>query len=287
MNLQALAAAFTKPTNTGSEGGASRFRKFYSFWKMEIGQTATIRFLPDANTENPLGFVTENVTHKLQINGENKTVPCLSMYGEACPVCALSQKFYAEGNEQEGKKYYKKREYLSSAIVIASPFVYDDPEDLVKVVSFGPKIFKLIQSAFTSGDLEEVPYDFNSGYDYRIRKTQSGDYADYTTSSFAPKATALDPEVVEAIQLVNLSDFRTPKMDRAVVEQMLNSALTGAAFTSQGGLNMPARQAPAPAPAPAPAAAAPAAAAPAAPASNEKANDLLARIRARSQQAQG
>lgn len=298
MDLKALAAAFNKPTQ-GGEGGSSRFKKFYPFFKMEVGQTATIRFLPDANAENPLGFITENTTHKLTINGETKTVPCLHMYGEQCPICALSQKYYAEGNEALGKKYYKKRDYLAPALVISSPFEYDAPEDIVKIVSFGPKIFKMIQAAFTSGDLDDVPFSFTAGYDFRIRKTQNGEWADYTTSSFAPKATALDPEVIENLTLVNLADFRQPKIDKAVIEQMLNSDLTGAQFVNQGGLNMPARSA-APAPAPVVAAATPAAtpaapaeaaatpaATPAAPASSGKADDLLARIRARASGAQG
>lgn len=295
--MAALAAAFQKPQTTGTN---ERFKKFYPFWKMNAGEQAVVRFLPDANQENPWGFMVENLTHKLEINGQRKTVPCLTMYGESCPACALAKKFYDEGNDDEGRKYYKKREYLASVVVSQSPFEIEGDEE-VRLLSLGPKIFKLIQEAFTSGDLEVEPFDLNAGYDFRIKKSMQGQYADYTLSSFAPRQSKLDEDVQARIEFVNLEEFRTPKCTRESLDAQLLAAQTGTAVGGNGGLNIPAATAPAnvaaavtPATAATPAAAVvatpaavvetavePAAAVVPAVTADAKANDILAQIRNR------
>jgi len=224
-SLEALKASFTQKTG----GGDPSWKLFYPFWKMEEGSTAVVRFLPDLDEENSLGFLVENLNHELVVNGEKKKVPCLSMYGESCPICELSRKYYDEENEPMGKKYYKKRGYIGQVIVIESPIEHDQSQ-LVKLIEFGPKIFKIIQAAFQSGDLEEAPFELKGGYNFRIKKTKSGQYADYGTSSFAPKQTDLDDSIIERIDLYDLKTFRTKQMDRATLEAMLIADQTGKAF---------------------------------------------------------
>ena len=227
-SLEALKASFTQKTG----GGDPSWKLFYPFWKMEEGSTAVVRFLPDLDEENSLGFLVENLNHELVVNGEKKKVPCLSMYGESCPICELSRKYYDEENEAMGKKYYKKRGYIGQVIVIESPIEHDQSQ-LVKLIEFGPKIFKIIQAAFQSGDLEEAPFELKGGYNFRIKKTKSGQYADYGTSSFAPKQTDLDDSIIERIDLYDLKTFRTKQMDRATLEAMLIADQTGKAFKAE------------------------------------------------------
>ena len=225
--LDALKGAFEK--KTGGQGGDQSWKLFYQFWKIPDDSTAVVRFLPDLDADNSLGFLVENLQHELEINGQRKKVPCLSMHGEHCPICELSRKYYDEKNEDMGKKFYRKKSYIGQVIIVESPIEHDQNQ-LVKLIEFGPAVFKQIQSAFQSGDLEEAPYEFRGGYNFRIKKTKSGQYASYTTSSFAPKQTDLDGEIIEALELHNLADFRGKKPDLATVEALLVAAQTGASF---------------------------------------------------------
>lgn len=228
LSLDQLKNAFSQKT-TSSEN--SDWKKFFSFWKMEPDTQVTVRFLPDLDEDNALGFLVENLSHELVINGDRKKVPCLQMYGEACPICEESKRHYDEKNEEMGKKYYKKKSYIGQVLVIECPFEYDQ-EPIVKLIDFGPKIFKAIQAAFQSGDLEEVPYNLVGGYNFRIKKTKSGQYADYATSSFSPKQTDVSDEVLSQVELYDLKEYRTKHIDRVTLEAMLLADKTGASFDS-------------------------------------------------------
>jgi hypothetical protein len=151
------------------------------------------------------------------------------MHGEDCPICQLSRKYYDEKNDEMGKKYYRKKSYIGQVIVVESPIEHDQSQ-LVKLIDFGPAVFKQIQAAFQSGDLENPPYELKGGYNFRIKKTKNGQYASYTTSSFAPKQSDLEDEIIEQLELFNLSDYRGEKLDRATVEAMLMADQTGQAF---------------------------------------------------------
>lgn len=226
--LDALKAAFDKKAS--GAGGDQSWKLFYQFWKMPDDSTAVVRFLPDLDEDNNLGFLVENLQHELVVNGQKKKVPCLSMHGEHCPICELSRKYYDEKNEDMGKKYYRKKSYIGQVIVIESPIEHDQSQ-LVKLIEFGPAVFKQIQAAFQSGDLEEAPYELKGGYNFRIKKTKSGQYASYTTSSFAPKQTDLDDDIIESLNLFNLADYRGKKPDLATVEALLVADQTGQSFS--------------------------------------------------------
>lgn len=220
--------------NTGEGAGSNpTWKLFFNFWKADMDTVSTVRFLPDADDENPMGFLVENLAHELVINGKRERVACLKMYGEDCPICALSQQYYDEKspdhNEALGKKYYRKKSYIGQVLVIDTP-LETDPEQLIKLIEFGPAVFKQIQAAFQSGDLEEPPYELKGGYNFRIKKTKSGEYASYTTSSFAPKQSNVDDDIIEQLNLFNLADYRTPKTSRDVLEAMLVADQTGSQY---------------------------------------------------------
>ena len=242
--LEALKSAFDKKTTGGS--GDQSWKLFYPFWKMPDDSQAVVRFLPDADADNSLGFLVENLQHELVVNGQKKKVPCLSMHGEDCPICALSRKYYDEKNDDMGKKYYRKKSYIGQVIVVESPIEHDQSQ-LVKLIEFGPAVFKQIQAAFQSGDLEEAPFELKGGYNFRIKKTKSGQYASYTTSSFAPKQTDLEDEVIEQLNLFNLAEYRGKKLDHGTVEALLIADQTGQAFRDGGDDEEDSTPAPAPA----------------------------------------
>lgn len=227
-SLDALKSAFTQKTGGGS--GDQTWKLFYPFWKMPDDSVAVVRFLPDLDEENSLGFLVENLTHELVINGERKKVPCLHMFGESCPICDLSRKYYDEKNDEMGKKYYRKKSYIGQVIVVESPIDHDQNQ-LVKLIEFGPQVFKQIQAAFQSGDLEDAPFELKGGYNFRFRKTKTGSGQNsYTTSNFAPKQTDLDDDLIAALNLYNLKDYRMKTVDKATLEAMLIADQTGRAF---------------------------------------------------------
>ena len=180
---------------------------FYPFQTMMEGNTAIVRFLPDLDKNNTLDFLVENFKHTLWLG---KTVPCLQMYGETCPICELSRQYYNEKNEELGKKLFRSKSYIGQVIVIESPIKHDASQ-LVKLIDIRPSIFKQIQEAFTSNNLEASPYDYHEGYNFYIRKTINdlGEFS-YRTSSFAPNQSSIDNKIIAQLSLYNLKEHRTP-----------------------------------------------------------------------------
>ena len=61
--LADLQGAFATPSSNFKPSN------YYPFFLMKDGQQAVVRFLPDKNLENPMGFLVEKVVHNLVING--------------------------------------------------------------------------------------------------------------------------------------------------------------------------------------------------------------------------
>jgi hypothetical protein len=191
------------------------------------------------------------------------------------------------------------------------------PENPIRRFIIGPQIFQIIKSALMDPELEELPTDALRGLDFRITKTAKGGYADYNTSQWARKESALteaEQAAIEAHSLFDLNSFLPKKpgdVELRVIKEMFEASVDGQPYDTErwgqyfrpAGVQAPAgaaaqvdEDAPAPAPAARPAPAAKAAVvdedppfdaddsatAPvqaAKPASN--ANDILAMIRAR------
>jgi hypothetical protein len=248
--LEALKAAFAPKTNGGNGNGDKKFTQFYQFWKMNPGEQATVRFLPDANPNNERQFLVENLTHTLVINGKKRVVACLEMYDGhgTCPICKLSREYYDKariaGETKEnpgpltalGKKYYRKKEYIGQVKVQVSPIEFEKNEghEHEMPISIGPQIYNLIQAAFASGDLEEVPYEFKGGYDFRILKSTQGDNANYTLSKFVPKQSDLDDDTIAQLNLYDLSTLCNRRIDAETLEAMLTADTTGQSYKPAG-----------------------------------------------------
>jgi len=165
-------------------------------------------------------------------------------------------------------------------------------------------------------ELEELPTDYMRGLDFRIAKTSKGGYADYNTSKWARKESALTEAELAAVETHGLFDLSTflPKkpteVELRVIKEMFEASVDGQPYDTErwgqyfrpAGVGAPgsntddtvsAAPAAAPAARPAPAAVvaedppfdmedAPAAAAPvAAPKATQNAQDILAMIRNR------
>lgn len=248
----ALAAAFKASDKRNGDN------TLYRFWDMAVGQQCVVRFLPDANPDNPLAFLKEKITHRLTIDGKPVTVPCLTMYGEQCPICKVSSDYYKAGDKINGKRYWKSKQHLARVLIVSDPLPADDNgencEGKVMNIAISYQIFNIIKEAFESGDLENVPFAFEGGTDFVIKKTQQGEYASYAVGTkFRPKPRDLDESEVALVEdsLIDLATLLPKQPELADVQRKLNADMTGESLADDeeedGGLNFKPKAAKAPA----------------------------------------
>lgn len=237
--LDSLKAAFGGDNKEG--GTRENFtNNYYPFWNMKTGQKAVVRFLPDKDDTNPRGFLVEKVFHNLTINGQKKTVPCLSMYGEECPICKVSQQYYKDKDEVNGKKYWRKKQYIAQALIVDDPLDADKDTGethagKVRYFALGYQIYNIIKEAFASEDepLEAVPYDFHGGYDFIIKKSEKGGYADYSVGTkFLSRQRGLEEDELVVVEegMTDLASLLPKNPGFEKVQAMLNADLTGEDF---------------------------------------------------------
>lgn len=189
----------------------------FPFWNLDNDTSAKIRFLPDGNEENTFFWVEKQVI-KLRFPGikgddENKEViiqvPCMEMYGESCPVLAEVRPWWNdESLKSTASQYWKKRSYIFQGFVQDSDFDEKDaPENPIRKFVIGPQIFTLIKSSLLDPELDAMPTDYYNGLDFTITKTQKGQYADYSTSKWARRETALTDEQLDATKEHGLKDL--------------------------------------------------------------------------------
>ena len=328
-SLAEIRAKLLEQENKGAGKGASNYggdNAIFAFWNIPEGSSATLRFLPDGDDTNTY-FWRERQMIRIPFSGvaggdEHKpvtvTVPCMEMWGETCPIHAEIRPWFKDPSmEDMARKYWKKRSYLFQGFVVESPLQEDSlPENPIRRFIINPSIFNIIKQALMDPDFPEIPTDFEQGTDFKLAKTQKGQYADYSTSNWARRERGLTEDERNAIAshgLHNLDDFMPKKpsaegvnaifeMFEASVDGQLYDPARFGQFYRPAGVNLdsipnapapapaaPATSAPvaetAPAAAPAPQAVAESApAAPAAPAADDSkasAQDILAAIRAR------
>jgi hypothetical protein len=232
-DLAALKQQFKQENNTENQSTGSNF---YPFWGMEVGESVTIRFLPDLNDENPRGFLRETMTHTLEINGQKRTFPCLKTWDKNadCPCCKVSAQFYSQNDKINGKKFWRSTQYIGNVLVVSDPLppnreTNETFEGKVKPIRLGTKIYAAIQEEFESGAIEEVPFDYEEGTNFIIKKTKNGEFADYSRSRFDRKPSSLDPDTIEMVQdsLVDLETLLPAKPTYEKIEAFVQAALNG------------------------------------------------------------
>lgn len=215
----------------------------YAHWNIPENTTARVRFLPDANTKNDFFWV-ERLMIKLPFAGikgqaDSKPVivqvPCVEMYGDACPILAEVRTWFKDPNlEEMGRKYWKKKSYLFQGFVRDNPLNDDkNPENPIRRFIISPQIFNLVRNALLDPEMDSMPTDYQAGLDFSVKKTSKGGYADYSTSSWSRKESALTADEAAAIEqhgLYNLSDFLPKKPDETalkVIKEMFEASVDG------------------------------------------------------------
>jgi hypothetical protein len=181
------------------------------------------------------------------IKGESESkmtyvqVPCVEMWGEACPVLAEVRNWFKDkALEEMGRKYWKKRSYIFQGFVRENPLSDDKtPENPIRRFIIGPQIFTLIKSALMDPDLTEMPTDYAAGLDFRVTKTTKGGYADYNTSKWSRKESALTADEAEAIEkhgLYDLAGFLPKKpgeVELRVIKEMFEASVDGQPYDTE------------------------------------------------------
>jgi len=218
----------------------------YPHWNIQDGQTATVRFLPDADSNNTFFWVERNLI-KLPfagVKGETSSkpvqvqVPCMEMWGETCPILTEVRPWFKDKSlEEMGRRYWKKKSYLFQGFVVDSKLAEDKtPENPIRRFIIGSQIFNIVKNALMDSEIEELPTDYVRGLDFKIVKTSKGGYADYSTSNWARRERALNEAEQAAIKqygLFNLSDFLPKKpgaVELKVMKEMFEASVDGEAF---------------------------------------------------------
>ena len=238
-DIRARLQAAENKQSGNSTGGDNAI---YPHWNMQEGESCVLRFLPDGNDQNTFFWV-ERAMIKLPFNGikgemDNRNVlvqvPCVEMWNEPCPILAEVRTWFKDpALEDMGRKYWKKRSYIMQGFVRENPIQDDSSESPIRRFIIGPQIFNIIKSALMDPELEELPTDTERGLDFRVSKTSKGGYADYSTSKWSRKETALTAEEQSAIEthgLYNLADFlpkRPGEEELRVMKEMFEASVDG------------------------------------------------------------
>jgi hypothetical protein len=224
-------------------GGYQSDNAIYAFWNIPDNSTVTLRFLPDSDDSNTF-FWKERQMIRLAfpgIKGQDESrnvtvqVPCVEMWGDACPVHAEIRPWFKDPSlEDEGRKYWKKRSYIFQGFVVDNPMKEDStPDNPIRRFVINPSIFKIISTALMDPDFPEIPTDYEQGTDFKLTKTQKGQYADYSTSNWARKERGLDQTERDAVQtngLFNLNDYmpkRPTNDDVKIIFEMFEASVAG------------------------------------------------------------
>ena len=248
-SLADIRAKLAQQENNQQKSSGSSDNAIYPHWNMGEGTTATIRFLPDGNAQNEFFWVERQII-KLQFNGVKGDsnakqvtvqVPCMEMYGESCPILAEVRPWYKDESLKEmANKYWKKRSYLFQGFVRQNPMGDDTtPANPVRRFIISPQLIPIIKTGLMDPEMEELPTHFTRGLDFVVRKTSKGGYADYSTSNWARKETALteaEQAAIEAHGLFNLSDFLPKKPTQAevaIMKEMFEASVDGLPYDNE------------------------------------------------------
>lgn len=221
----------------------------YPFWNIPENSTAVLRFLPDGDDTNTFPW-RERQMIRLTFPGvkggdEGKivtvTVPCMEMWKETCPIHAEIRPWFKDKSlEDLGKRYWKKKSYLFQGFVVDSKLQEENlPENSIRRFIVNPSIFTIIKAALMDPEMESLFTDYENGTDFRLTKTTKGQYADYSTSSFARRERGLNEVELQAIAthgLFNLNDFlpkKPTKEEVDVIYDMFKASVDGELYDAQ------------------------------------------------------
>lgn len=255
MTLSQIRAKLQEQENNKKGGNNSNSGNFgpsevYCHWNIEDGESTRLRLLPDGNSSNSY-FWAEKAMIKLPFAGilgqsDSKPiivqVPCIEMWPEnknKCPILAEVRPWFKAQDpvlEEMGRKYWMKRSYIFQGFVRENPLKEEAPENPIRRFTISPQIFALVKGALMDPELENMPIDYDNGLDFIVSKTMKGQYADYATSKWARKESALTADERAAIEQYGLFDLgsflpkRPTQEELDIMVDMFHASVDGQAY---------------------------------------------------------
>lgn len=209
--------AAMEPKKAG--GGKTGPQLVYPHWNLKPNTGSEIRLLPDGNDDNVL-FWSELQKINLTFPGvkghdENKpitiAVPCIETWDgkNKCPILNEIRPWWNDDAlKATASKYWVKRSYFMQGYVVQSGIEEAEvPENPIRRFNFTNQIFNIVKAALVDPELEQSPVDFVNGLNFFINATQKGNFADYTTSKWARRESAVAQHVMDAIANHGLPDL--------------------------------------------------------------------------------
>jgi hypothetical protein len=133
------------------------------------------------------------------------------MFGGTCPINTAIRPWWKGSDEDKARArtYWKKKSYLFQGFVVSSPFEEQNvPENPIRRFVINQSIYDVIEKSITDPDMEDNPTDFVGGTDFRIAKTQKGEWANYSSSNWARKPRSLTESEMAAIETHGTHDLK-------------------------------------------------------------------------------
>lgn len=167
------------------------------FWKARQDAagngSATIRFLPSPDTEEP--FV-QIWSHGFQHNGKYFIENCPTTKGKACPCCEANKQLWDSGLDSDkeiARDRKRKLSYISNILVVNDP-ANPDNNGKVFLFKYGKKIHDKILDAMIPEDATEEPIDvFNmfEGVNFKLKIKKVSGFTNFDSSSFDQRITPI------------------------------------------------------------------------------------------------
>jgi len=250
--LAEMRARLAQANNQKENNNSGYDNVVYPFWNAKTGTTTSIRFIPDGNTNNP-NFWVERYNIRLPFNGilggdpkqVTVNVPCVETwpreeYPTGCPILTEVRTWYKSSDPEIKKRadaYWKKPIYIFQGFVRDGQIEEENaPENPIRRFLLNKQLMNLVRAGILDQDMENLPIDYVNGSDFRIVKTTKGEYADYGTSSFARRESALTEAELAAIEQYGLVDLSTllgkkPGTEElAIIKEMFEASVDGEAY---------------------------------------------------------
>jgi hypothetical protein len=236
-SIQEIRAELLKEQQKANNNAAGGQRSYgasasYPFWDAPKNSTTVVRFLPDSDPSRVyfwrerqvIGIPFASVEGHPELSNVIVEVPCVKMYNKknVCPILQDTRNMWNTDEEHIARLYYPKKSYLYQGFVVSGELQEAEvPENPIRRFIVNKSIHKVIESALADPEMDANPVDMEFGLDFRIIKTQTGQYADYGTSSFARRSRALseaERAAVEQYGLFDLGEFLPREPDAEMMD---------------------------------------------------------------------
>jgi gp32 DNA binding protein like len=211
-------AAIAAKTRSSSQSNPAVF----PLWNGSIGSNQTLRFLPDLHNSDIQVIVKQQIKLPFVgiVNGGEKNtgnavavqVPCLRQWGLTCYITEATKHLWnsSEADKDIARIYYRTLTYWLSGFVVQTTIVEDKaPANPLRLFPVNKALYQnSILPVLSDVSYEYTPMDPVEGRDFIVRKSQSGSWASYASSSFNYKPRPLSDVELTAVEKFGLWDLQ-------------------------------------------------------------------------------